>query len=54
MGLPPTGRLVTAAGIVYGRLKDGRVVESWVSFDTLRLLHQTGAPGVGNCPAQAA
>jgi predicted ester cyclase len=54
LGLRPTGRLVTAVGIVYGRLKEGRVVESWVSFDTLSLLRQTGAPGVGYSPAQAA
>ena len=54
MGLPPTGREVTAVGIVYGRLKDSRVVESWVSFDTLRLLRQTGAPGVGCDPDRAA
>ena len=51
MGLPPTRRLVTAVGIVYGRLKEGLVVESWVSFDTLRLLRQTGAPGLAKAAA---
>jgi steroid delta-isomerase-like uncharacterized protein len=43
MGIPPTGRVVTAAGIAIDRLADGKVAESWVSLDALNLLRQLGA-----------
>jgi steroid delta-isomerase-like uncharacterized protein len=43
MGIPPTGRVVTAAGIAIDRFTDGKVAESWVSLDALNLLRQLGA-----------
>jgi steroid delta-isomerase-like uncharacterized protein len=43
MGIPPTGRVVTAAGIAIDRLADSKVAESWISFDALNLLRQLGA-----------
>jgi steroid delta-isomerase-like uncharacterized protein len=43
MGIPPTGRVVTAAGIAIDRLAGGKVAESWVSLDALNLLRQLGA-----------
>jgi steroid delta-isomerase-like uncharacterized protein len=43
MGIPPTGRLVTVAGIAIDRFTDGKVAESWVSLDALNLLRQLGA-----------
>lgn len=52
MGVPPTGRLVTA-GITIAHLADGRVAESWVSLDTLRLLRQMGAAPVVPHPARS-
>ena len=42
LGIPPTGQVVTATGIAIDRLKDGRIVESWVSLDALNLLRQLG------------
>lgn len=43
MGIPPTGRTVTAAGIAIDRLAKGRVIESWFCLDALGLLRQIGA-----------
>ena len=51
MGIPPTGRFVTAAGIAIDRINDGKVAESWVSLDALNLLRQLGAlPALGRRP----
>jgi predicted ester cyclase len=36
------GRRVRAWGIVVSRLRDGRIVEDWASFDSLELLRQLG------------
>ena len=36
------GRRVRAWGIVISRLRDGRIVEDWASFDSLGLLRQLG------------
>ena len=55
MGIPPTGRVVAAAGIAIDRLvDDGRIVESWCSLDALGLLRQMGATPVVRQPAEAA
>jgi steroid delta-isomerase-like uncharacterized protein len=43
LGIPPTGRVVIAAGITIDRFTDGKVAESWVSLDALNLLRQLGA-----------
>ena len=44
MGLGPTGRTATVAGITIQRIEDGgRIVEGWTSWDMLGLLHQLGA-----------
>ena len=42
MGIPPTGRIVTATGIAIDRFAGGKVAESWVSLDALNLLRQIG------------
>jgi predicted ester cyclase len=43
MGIPPTGAIVTAAGIEIHRLVDGLVVEHWAQFDLMAILRQLGA-----------
>ncbi len=43
LGIPPTGRAVTAAGVAIDRVANGKVAESWVSLDALNLLRQLGA-----------
>ena len=48
MGIAPTGRQVRVMGIAISRLGGGKLLESWVSFDTLEMLRQLGvAPPFG-------
>jgi len=42
MGIPPTGRSFTIAGIDIYRLQDGRLAEHWHVVDQLALLQQLG------------
>ena len=41
-GIPPTGVQVNVAGISWLRFSEGRVVEDWVSEDSLGLMRQLG------------
>lgn len=41
-GIPPTGKQVTVAGISVVRVVDGKIVEDWVSEDTLGMMQQLG------------
>ena len=43
MGIAPTGRSVEVAGIGMDRIIDGKIVESWGTYDTLGMLMQLGA-----------
>ena len=43
MGVPPSGKQVSAAGIIIYRIDGGKIVEHWMNFDTLGLLQQLGA-----------
>jgi hypothetical protein len=43
MGIAPSGKAVIAAGIWLSHLKNGKIKEQWVYFDTLGLLQQIGA-----------
>ena len=48
MGVPPTGKQTVVTGINIFRVKDGRIQEEWVNWDTLGLLQQLGiAPKMG-------
>jgi predicted ester cyclase len=42
MGVPPTGRRVAFSGIALHRLAAGRLVETWLAYDSLGLLRQLG------------
>jgi steroid delta-isomerase-like uncharacterized protein len=42
LGLPPTGKAFTIAGIDIHRLRDGRMAEHWHVVDQLSLLQQLG------------
>jgi steroid delta-isomerase-like uncharacterized protein len=42
-GIPATGKQSTVVGMTIDRIIDGRIVESWNSWDTLGLLQQLGA-----------
>jgi len=43
MGIPPTGRQITVAGISLHRFADGQFVESWVNYDSLGMMQQLTA-----------
>jgi len=43
MGIPPTGRQITVAGISIHRFADGKFVESWVNYDSLGMMQQLTA-----------
>ena len=43
MGIPPTGKVVTATAIHISRFADGKFVEGWSNADALGLLQQLGA-----------
>jgi steroid delta-isomerase-like uncharacterized protein len=42
MGIPPTGRSFTIAGIDIHRIEDGRIAEHWHVVDQLSLMQQLG------------
>lgn len=52
-GVPPSGRPVTATGIVIWEVRDGKVVRDWNVFDTAGLLAQIAgaAPSPPDSPA---
>jgi steroid delta-isomerase-like uncharacterized protein len=41
-GIPPTGKQVNVAGISILRVAGGKIVEDWVSEDTMGLMQQLG------------
>jgi steroid delta-isomerase-like uncharacterized protein len=43
MGMPPTGREITIAGMTYARIADGKAREVWIIWDTLAMMQQLGA-----------
>lgn len=43
MGIEPTGERIELTGNVMHRLEDGKLVETWASFDMLGLFDQIGA-----------
>lgn len=42
MGLPPTGKRISASGIAISRIENGRIVERWIEIDQLGMLQQLG------------
>jgi steroid delta-isomerase-like uncharacterized protein len=43
MGVPASGKSVTATGIIIYRIANGKIVQHWMNFDTLSLMQQLGA-----------
>jgi predicted ester cyclase len=43
MGIPPTGKVVTATAILISRFAGGKCVEDWEEADMLGLFQQLGA-----------
>jgi len=42
IGIPPTGKQVTASAVLTLRIVDGKIVEDWLDGDKLGLLQQLG------------
>jgi predicted ester cyclase len=47
LNVPPTGRRVAIAGIDMFRVRDGALVEAWVSSDVFGLVQQIGGMPAG-------
>lgn len=43
MGMPATGKTIRVTGVNIVRFAEGKIAESWYSFDMLSLLRQVGA-----------
>ncbi|PYX38616.1 MAG: hypothetical protein DMG75_03450, partial [Acidobacteria bacterium] len=41
-GIPRTGRRFSVTGMTIARIRNGKFVESWGNWDTLRLMQQLG------------
>jgi predicted ester cyclase len=39
---PPTGRTITAQGLIFGRTENGRLIEDWIVVDQMGILQQLG------------
>ena len=50
MGLEPTGNRGTVSGISINRVEDGEMVETWMNFDSLKMMEIVGA-AKGMAPA---
>jgi predicted ester cyclase len=42
MGIAPTGRRVSIAGMTIDRLADGKIAESWDNYDAMGMMQQLG------------
>lgn len=47
LGMPPTGRTAHTTGMHLCRCRDGRICETWVSYDALGFLQQLGVVQLG-------
>ena len=47
MGIPPTGKDIVVTGINITRIKDGKLAEDEIVWDTLGMLQQVGAVPTG-------
>jgi steroid delta-isomerase-like uncharacterized protein len=54
MGIAPTGKTMSVAGISILRIANGRIAEQWVTWDTLGMLRGIGAvPPLGQTKSAA-
>ncbi len=42
MGAPPTGKQITIRGTDISRIRNGKIVEAWVMWDSLAFMQQIG------------
>jgi steroid delta-isomerase-like uncharacterized protein len=54
MDIPPTGKTTSVEGMTISRLSNGKVIESWSQWDTLKLMQNLGvAQSLGKSAARS-
>jgi steroid delta-isomerase-like uncharacterized protein len=54
LGVPPTKKRISIEGISISHLADGKIMDSYISWDALGVFQQLGAPSVGQAKDAAA
>jgi steroid delta-isomerase-like uncharacterized protein len=54
MGIPPSNKKMSVDGITVNHLADGKIMDSYVSWDALGVFQQLGAPPMGQAKDAAA
>ena len=42
LGIPPTGKSFTVSGMTVDQIANGKIIQSWINWDTLGLMQQIG------------
>ena len=54
MGIAPTNKKVSVDGITLNHIVNGKIMDSYISWDTLGLMRQLGAPALGQAKSLTA
>jgi steroid delta-isomerase-like uncharacterized protein len=54
MGIPATDKKVSVDGITLNHIVNGKIMDSYISWDTLGLMRQLGAPALGQAKSLTA
>lgn len=54
LGVPPTNKRISIEGITISHLADGKIMDSYISWDALGVFQQLGAPPMGQAKDAAA
>lgn len=54
MGIPPTNKRISVDGITINHIADGKIMDSYISYDALGVFQQLGAPPMGQAKDAAA
>jgi steroid delta-isomerase-like uncharacterized protein len=54
LGIAPTNKRVSVEGITISHIADGKIMDSYISWDALGMIHQLGAPPMGQAKDAAA
>jgi steroid delta-isomerase-like uncharacterized protein len=54
MGIPPTNKRISVDGITINHIANGKIMDSYISWDALGVFQQLGAPPMGQAKDAAA
>jgi steroid delta-isomerase-like uncharacterized protein len=54
MGIPPTNKRISVDGITINHIANGKIMDSYISYDALGVFQQLGAPPMGQAKDAAA